>query len=178
MRWRAKSQWWKEVQVRNKEGGSNLWVDNVYNIIFYVMQKHEADCLGGKSLCKASMQTLNCKCCTAESINTDDETGTVSSATASQSSVNIQNGVDKHPRKSKCCHLTDPTLKFQVELVVTLWQKMKSHEQYQKATDKQLESFMESFKKQGEELFHILKGLIKVERACALASLRLLSVEL
>jgi hypothetical protein len=118
---------------------------------------------------KASMQTLNRKHHAAESVDTDDETGPVSSATASQSSVDIQNVVDEHPRKSKCHRLADPTLEFQEELIVTLRQEMKSHEQYQKATDEWLESFMESSKKQGEELCDILKGLIKVERARALA---------
>ena len=139
-------------------------------------QKHEADRLGGESLRKASMQILNCKCHAADSVDTDDETGPVSSATASQSSVNIQNVVDEHPRKLKRRRLADPTLEFQEELVATLRQEMKSHEQYQKATDEQLESFMESSKKQGEELCDILKGLIEVERARALA--RLPSVEL
>ena len=134
-------------------------------------QKHEADRLGGESLRKASMQTLNRKRRAAESVDTmtDDETGLVSSATASQSSVDTKNVEDEHPRKSKRRRLADPTLEFQEELIVTLRQEMKSREQHQKATDERLESFMESSKKQGEELCDILKGLIEVERAHALA---------
>jgi hypothetical protein len=46
---------------------------------------------------------------------------------------------------------------------------MKSREEHQKATDEQLKSFMDSSKKQGEEICDILKGLVEVERSRALA---------
>lgn len=71
-------------------------------------------------------------------------------------------------KMSQHCRL--PHHEFQEELIRTLRQDMKSRDEHQKTTNEQLKSFMESSKKQGEEICDILKGLVEVERSCALAN--------
>lgn len=99
-----------------------------------------------------------------------------SSTSTSRSSKSVTHAKNDRPQKSKRRRLADPTLEFQEELIGTLRQDMKSREEHQKTTDEQLKNFMESSKKQGEQICDILKGLVEVERSRALA--RQMSIEL
>jgi hypothetical protein len=154
-----------------------------YSLPLDVIQKHEFDRIGGETLRRASMEALSRKrkrqpqvAREAESDTADNENEPTSSATTSHSSKNADTNDQLEPRKSKRRRLSDSTLEFQEELIGAFRQDMKSREECQKAMDEQLKGFMESSRKQGQEICDILKGLVELERSRALA--RQMSVEL